>query len=364
MKLLERRPAGLAAHVAGDPSQNIGVHVSRLSHRGPTAERRCGRSAARPSDDGRRFDRHKQRFQIGDRPLGRRGHDALLSLDRDFFGEYSAAVNPAVNAIGDFVVPCSRLVARSPLQVRLTMACKRVPLTAPVWRSLGNAQKPQHSRGIVLCGVAPHIFGCHPRGGLRCGKLGSVMTASAGIHHVTAICSDPKRNVAFYTHNLGLRLVKKTVNFDDPSTWHLYYGDETGQPGTALTFFAWGKVPAGRNGNGMAVETAFIIPERSLGYWTQRLVERGISHEAPEKRFGETVLPLSDPDGMRLALVAVTGADAIPGWSNGDVPAEHAVRGFHGVTLMVGAGASTADVLTGAFGFKADAREGNLQRFI
>src|SRR6266508_4377145 len=189
------------------------------------------------------------------------------------------------------------------------MACKRVPLTAPVWRSLGNAQKPQHSRGIVLCGVAPHIFGCHPRGGLRCGKLGSVMTASAGIHHVTAICSDPKRNVAFYTHNLGLRLVKKTVNFDDPSTWHLYYGDETGQPGTALTFFAWGKVPAGRNGNGMAVETAFIIPERSLGYWTQRLVERGISHEAPEKRFGETVLPLSDPDGMRLALVAVTGAD-------------------------------------------------------
>src|SRR6266508_3190136 len=208
MKLLELRPAGLAAHVAGDPSQNIGVHVSRLSHRGPTAERRCGRSAARPSDDGRRFDRHKQRFQIGDRPLGRRGHDALLSLDRDFFGDYSAAVNPAV----------------------------------------------------------------------------------------TAICSDPKRNVAFYTHNLGLRLVKKTVNFDDPSTWHLYYGDETGQPGTALTFFAWGKVPAGRNGNGMAVETAFIIPERSLGYWTQRLVERGISHEAPEKRFGETVLPLSDPD--------------------------------------------------------------------
>lgn len=190
------------------------------------------------------------------------------------------------------------------------------------------------------------------------------MSASAGIHHVTAICHDPKTNVMFYTRSLGLRMVKKTVNFDDPTTWHLYYGDETGQPGTALTFFAWGKVPAGRNGNGMAVETAFIIPERSLGYWTQRLVERGISHEAPEKRFGETVLPLSDPDGMRLALVAVTGADAIPGWSNGDVPAEHAVRGFHGVTLMVGAGASTADVLTGAFGFKADAREGNLQRFI
>jgi glyoxalase family protein len=190
------------------------------------------------------------------------------------------------------------------------------------------------------------------------------MTASAGIHHVTAICGDPKRNVRFYTHNLGLRLVKRTVNFDDPSTWHLYYGDETGRPGTALTFFAWPDAPSGRNGNGMAVETAFIVPEGSLGYWTQRLVARGIAQGAPQKRFGETVLPLTDPDGMRLALVAVKGADAVAGWSNGDVPAEHAVRGFHGVTLMVGAGAPTANVLTGAFGFKAAASEGHLERFI
>ncbi len=190
------------------------------------------------------------------------------------------------------------------------------------------------------------------------------MPASAGIHHVTAICSDPKKNVAFYTHTLGLRMVKKTVNFDDPSTWHLYYGDETGQPGTALTFFAWGELPPGRNGIGMAVETAFVIPQGSLGYWTQRLIELGISHEAPEKRFGATVLPLSDPDGMRLALVAVKGADAMAGWSNGDVPAEHAIRGFHGVTLMVGAGERTAAVLTGALGFKAAAREGNVRRFL
>jgi glyoxalase family protein len=191
-----------------------------------------------------------------------------------------------------------------------------------------------------------------------------MMTGSAGIHHVTAICSDAKRNVAFYTRGLGLRLVKKTVNFDDPTTWHLYYGDETGRPGTALTFFAWGKTPAGRNGNGMAVETAFIIPEGSLGYWTQRLVERGISHDAPERRFGETVLPLRDPDGMRLGLVAAKEASEIPGWSNGEVPAEHAVRGFHGVTLMVDAPAATAEVLTSAFAFKPAAREGNRQRFL
>ena len=189
------------------------------------------------------------------------------------------------------------------------------------------------------------------------------MTTSAGIHHVTAICSDPKRNVAFYTRGLGLRLVKKTVNFDDPHTWHLYYGDETGRPGTALTFFAWDQSSPGRNGNGMATETAFVIPEGSLGYWAHRLVAQDIAHDALDKRFGESVLPLRDPDGMRLALVAVKDADQLPGWSNGEVPAEHAIRGFHGVTLMVDAGERTAQVLTGAFGFRADRREGNLARF-
>jgi glyoxalase family protein len=190
------------------------------------------------------------------------------------------------------------------------------------------------------------------------------MTASAGIHHVTAICRDPKRNRAFYAGTLGLRMVKKTVNFDDPTTWHLYYGDETGHPGTALTFFAWGNVAPGRNGNGMAVETAFIIPERSFGYWTARLVERDVPHEAPEKRFGETVVRFTDPDRMRLALVAVKGADALPGWPGGPVPAEHALRGFHSVTLMVDTGEPTANVLTGAFSFRTGARDGKLQRFV
>ena len=195
-------------------------------------------------------------------------------------------------------------------------------------------------------------------------KLEPVMAGSAGIHHVTAICGDPRKNVAFYTRNLGLRMVKKTVNFDDPSTWHLYYGDETGRPGTALTFFAWGELPPGRNGNGMAVETTFVIPESSLGFWTQRLVALGISHDAPEKRFGETVLPLRDPDGMRLALVAVNGADALAGWSNGDVPAEHAIRGFHGVTLLVEADAATASDAHRRARLQRPPREGNLRRFL
>jgi glyoxalase family protein len=110
--------------------------------------------------------------------------------------------------------------------------------------------------------------------------------ASAGIHHITAICRDPRRNVAFYTGDLGLRLVKKTVNFDDPHTWHLYYGDGDGAPGTILTFFPWMHAAPGHHGVGSAVETAFVIPEGSLGYWTQRLIARGVAYDAPEKRLG------------------------------------------------------------------------------
>jgi glyoxalase family protein len=119
-----------------------------------------------------------------------------------------------------------------------------------------------------------------------------------GIHHVTAIAGGARRNLDFYTRTLGLRLVKKTVNFDDPGTYHLYYGDETGRPGTILTFFPWEHAAPGRVGVGTAQETAFRVPESSIGYWTHRFVEKGVPHEAPEKRFGRTVLPFRDPDGM------------------------------------------------------------------
>jgi glyoxalase family protein len=190
------------------------------------------------------------------------------------------------------------------------------------------------------------------------------MTKSAGIHHVTAICGDPRRNVAFYTDGLGLRLVKKTVNFDDPSTWHLYYGDETGSPGTALTFFAWGKAPPGRNGIGAAAATAFVIPERSLAYWTGRLAERGIPHDGPERRFDQTCVALRDPDGMNLELVATKGARALPARANGPVPEEHAIRGFFGVTLMVNEVGATARVLTDALGFSAVGDENGRHRFV
>jgi glyoxalase family protein len=183
-----------------------------------------------------------------------------------------------------------------------------------------------------------------------------------GIHHVTAIAGDPLKNFDFYTRDLGLRFVKKTVNFDDPSTYHFYYGDETGSPGTILTFFPWAGAQAGRRGVGETHQTAFRVPLRSLGYWTQRFIEKGISYKALEKRFGESVLPFTDPDGMALALVGVTGADE-PGWSNGDVPSEHAIRGFQGVTLLLDSAEKTTAILTDVFGFREVAREGSVIRF-
>ena len=184
-----------------------------------------------------------------------------------------------------------------------------------------------------------------------------------GIHHVTAIAGNPSRNVDFYTRALGLRLVKRTVNFDDPGTYHLYYGDERGKPGTILTFFPWEHAAAGRNGSGLAEETAFRIPADSIGYWTHRLIEKGVSHKALERRFGDPVLSFTDPDGMSLALVGIAGASSEPTWSDGAIPAEHAIRGFHGVTLMLDAAAPTGAILTDVFGFAERGREGAFVRY-
>jgi len=189
-----------------------------------------------------------------------------------------------------------------------------------------------------------------------------VATATAGIHHITAIAGDPKRNVAFYTGLLGLRLVKKTVNFDDPGTYHLYYGDETGSPGTILTFFPWEHAAQGRAGTGQAVEIGFAIPAASLGFWIERLQTKGIAHEAPVKRFGETVIAFRDPDGMHLELVASAKAGYIPGFATAEIPAEHAVRGFTGITLWAGDIKDSSHVL-GMLGLMKTAEEGAWTRF-
>ena len=185
----------------------------------------------------------------------------------------------------------------------------------------------------------------------------------SGIHHVTSIAGSARRNLEFYTGTLGLRLVKKTVNFDDPGSYHFYYGDAAGHPGTILTFFPWEGVPPGRLGIGEAQETVFAVPEGSIAYWTQRLVEKGVAHDPPTKRFGATTIAFKDQDGTRLALTGASGVEANPGWSAGGVPAEHAIRGFHSVSLLLAEAGPTAAILTDVFGFVAGGSEGATQRF-
>jgi glyoxalase family protein len=184
----------------------------------------------------------------------------------------------------------------------------------------------------------------------------------SGIHHVTAIACSADRNLHFYRAVLGLRLVKKTVNFDDPGTYHLYFGDETGRPGTVLTFFPWAHAAPGRTGIGEVQETMFRIPAASLGYWMHRLIEKGVDHDAPVKRFGETLLAFKDPDGLRLALGAIPGLETEAAWG-GAVPSEHAIRGFHGVTLLLDEAEPTAKILRDVFDFAEVAREGTTTRF-
>jgi glyoxalase family protein len=183
-----------------------------------------------------------------------------------------------------------------------------------------------------------------------------------GIHHVTAIAGPARRNLDFYTRVLGLRLVKKTVNFDDPGTYHLYFGNGRGEPGSILTFFPWEHVAPGRAGVGSTQETSFRVPEAAIGYWAHRLLEKGVEHGTPEKRFGQTVLGFKDPDGTSLALVGV-GAPAEGAWAESDIPAEHAIQGLEGVTLLVDNGAPTGAILTDVFGFREAAREGSLVRY-
>ncbi|WP_061938238.1 VOC family protein [Aureimonas sp. AU22] len=184
-----------------------------------------------------------------------------------------------------------------------------------------------------------------------------------GIHHVTAIAGPAARNVRFYSDTLGLRLVKRTVNFDDPGTWHLYYGDEAGSPGTILTFFPWEHAAPGRLGVGETQETVFRVPEGSIGFWTHRFIERGVAFDPPVKRFGETALAFRDPDGMHLALVAVPGAEAEPGWTGGGISQEVAIRGFHSVSLLLEEKAPTGAVLTDVLGFRELGSEGSTTRF-
>jgi len=189
------------------------------------------------------------------------------------------------------------------------------------------------------------------------------MKSILGIHHITAIAGDPQQNVDFYTGVLGLRLVKVTVNFDDPEAYHLYYGDGHGRPGTILTFFAWPGARRGRQGNGQVTAASFAVPPGSLAFWRERLEQNAIGSELLPERFGQRVLWFRDVDGMRLELVETLSPDASHSWEGSDVPTEIAIHGFHGATLSEAGYERTAALLTDTMGFRLLGHEQNRFRY-
>ena len=182
-----------------------------------------------------------------------------------------------------------------------------------------------------------------------------------GIHHVTAIASDPERNLEFFTRTLGLRLVKRSVNQDDVSVYHLFYGDHGGSPGTSMTFFPYTNARPGRVGTGQVSTTQFLIPDGSVDYWVDRFAEEGVDADEPRERFGDTVVPFRDPDGLPFELVARRDApDGDP--PDGPVPEEHAIRGFLGVTLSLASAGPTAELLE-RMGFRGTEEEHQRRRY-
>jgi len=185
-----------------------------------------------------------------------------------------------------------------------------------------------------------------------------------GIHHITAIAGDAQRNYDFYSKVLGLRMVKKTVNFDDPGTYHFYYGNENGTPGTILTFFPWMNVRQGVAGTGMATEIGYSVPADSFGFWTERFKSNNVKHDQPLERLGELILPFRDPDGLQLNLVVPEKEDSRKAWETSDVKGDAAIKGFHSITLTLRNMKPTAKVLTDVFGYKLLKQEGNFYRFV
>jgi glyoxalase family protein len=183
-----------------------------------------------------------------------------------------------------------------------------------------------------------------------------------GLHHITALASDAQKNVDFYVGILGLRMVKKTINFDAPDVYHLYYGDETGSPGSILTFFPYAGLTRGRKGGGQLTYSAFSVPTASLSYWMDRLLHFGIPFSGPYQRFDETYLRFEDFDGMGVELVA-NNNDKRPGWDNGKIPAEYSIKGFYTATLNEFNIDRTVSLLTDVMQHKLIAEEQDLFRF-
>jgi len=177
------------------------------------------------------------------------------------------------------------------------------------------------------------------------------------------MASDPRQNLDFYTRAIGLRFVKKSVNQDDPGTYHLYYGDYAASPGTILTFFPWAGLRRGQPGTGQAYATGFSVPAGSLPFWQERFTKLDVKQGMIEKRFNDQVLPFADPDGLHLELVATSEADPRPAAPSQDIPAEFAIRGFHSSTLALTDAVATAKVLTDSMGYKLAGQSGHRVRY-
>ncbi|MFT3687260.1 MAG: VOC family protein [Phycisphaerales bacterium] len=187
---------------------------------------------------------------------------------------------------------------------------------------------------------------------------------TSGIHHVTAFAGEPQDNIDFYRGVLGLRMVKQTVNFDDPGSYHFYFGDQPGSPGTIITFFPWPGAPRGTPGSGSVTATAFSVPVGSIARWVERLRSLGVTEFTETTRFGEKVLAFEDPDGTALELIETPGVEALPAWTGGGVGLDTAIRGFHSVTLSLRATEHTARMLTEQLGMAPAGVEGARSRFI
>ncbi|MDQ6473043.1 ring-cleaving dioxygenase [Flavobacterium sp. LHD-80] len=185
-----------------------------------------------------------------------------------------------------------------------------------------------------------------------------------GLHHITAIAGDAKRNFNFYSNILGLRFIKKTVNFDDPGTYHFYFGDEVGSAGTILTFFPWGEgIQQGRKGSGMATEIGYSVPKGSLDFWQKRFEKYNVIYNKPAEKFGEKYLTFLDPDGLKLELIESKTDDNRKPWETDEVKADVATRGFHNITLTLNSIKATAAVLTEIFGYKLIDQDVNRYRY-
>jgi glyoxalase family protein len=184
-----------------------------------------------------------------------------------------------------------------------------------------------------------------------------------GIHHITAIAGNARRNYDFYTKVLGLRFVKKTVNFDDPHTYHFYFGDEVGSPGTILTFFPWEGITTGRRGTGMATEIGYSVPEESLDFWINRFEEFEVTYNKVAEKFGEEYVTFLDPDGLKLELTVPAVKDKRKPWITESLNENVATRGFHNITLTLASIEKTANILTNVFGYKLLEEKINRYRF-